>query len=277
MLQQPVWKVVRKQSGFTLIELLVVIAIIAILASILLPVFATARERARQSSCLNNEKQLGLAILTYTQDFDEMYPVGFFNTSWQGNDEWPVRMQPYVKSLAVFACPDDGSAGNLANTSRNWEGYAISFALNDYYGSNWNNGFPLLGPSGVAGQSGWLASPANNLSKVTRPSDTIMIAEKLDSDTSKSFSAGNTSGFSPNNLIGGPKLEGIGWGDQNIPDGTQSPTAPYPTGRNGAVSAPHNGRANFLMVDGHVKALDPAMTDPDPVNQPQNNMWDGTR
>ena len=92
-----------RRNGFTLIELLVVIAIIAILAAILLPVFATARERARQSSCLNNLKQLGTAVIAYSQDFDERYPVAPVN----GNISWSWALYSYVKSDGVYLCPDD--------------------------------------------------------------------------------------------------------------------------------------------------------------------------
>jgi len=67
---------VRNRSAFTLIELIVVIAIIAILAAILFPVFAQAREKARQTSCLSNERQLGLAVIQYVQDYDQTYPPG---------------------------------------------------------------------------------------------------------------------------------------------------------------------------------------------------------
>src|SRR5579862_1797833 len=76
----------RTDKGFTLIELLVVIAIIAILAAILFPVFAQAREKARQASCLSNAKQIGLAILLYAQDYDETYPPGSY--------EDPARTSP---------------------------------------------------------------------------------------------------------------------------------------------------------------------------------------
>ncbi len=69
----------KKKQGFTLIELLVVIAIIAILAAILFPVFAQAREKARQTTCASNEKQMGLAILQYQQDYDEMFPMMHYN------------------------------------------------------------------------------------------------------------------------------------------------------------------------------------------------------
>ncbi len=98
--------------GFTLIELLVVIAIIAILAAILFPVFASAREKARQTSCLSNGKQLGLALLQYVQDYDETY----FATAYGGNDSDPAKemfwtdlIQPYVKSKAIFNCPSNGT------------------------------------------------------------------------------------------------------------------------------------------------------------------------
>jgi prepilin-type N-terminal cleavage/methylation domain-containing protein/prepilin-type processing-associated H-X9-DG protein len=97
--------------GFTLIELLVVIAIIAILAAILFPVFAKAREKARQTSCLNNVKQLALGILQYSQDFDENFPYycGFDNAVFPngqvGANYWPNRIYPYVKNVQVFNCP----------------------------------------------------------------------------------------------------------------------------------------------------------------------------
>ena len=90
------------RRGFTLIELLVVIAIIAILAAILFPVFAKAREKARQSSCLSNLKQLSLAMLQYAQDYDERFPQRDVGPYWYG---WPALIQPYVNNWQVFVCP----------------------------------------------------------------------------------------------------------------------------------------------------------------------------
>jgi len=103
-----------KQKGFTLIELLVVIAIIAILAAILFPVFAKAREKARQTQCMSNLKQLGLATLQYAEDYDERMPFGTVNggdsgTSLEGTSTslWFWSIFPYVKSYSAYICPDD--------------------------------------------------------------------------------------------------------------------------------------------------------------------------
>jgi len=119
-----------RSRGFTLIELLVVIAIIAILAAILFPVFARARENARRTSCLSNIKQFGLAVMQYVQDYDETYPPaaikttqtppdGYFWYNEGGNAYWfwPQILYPYHKSTDMFYCPsssvqsrhDDGS------------------------------------------------------------------------------------------------------------------------------------------------------------------------
>jgi prepilin-type N-terminal cleavage/methylation domain-containing protein/prepilin-type processing-associated H-X9-DG protein len=98
------------RKGFTLIELLVVIAIIAILAAILFPVFAKAREKARQTSCLSNVKQLMLGFMMYAQDYDEKYPVVvgapcWYNPKPPGVIMWWAAIYPYVKNSQIFACP----------------------------------------------------------------------------------------------------------------------------------------------------------------------------
>ena len=106
-----------RRSAFTLIELLVVIAIIAILAAILFPVFAQAREKARQATCASNLKQFMLAIIQYTQDYDEKMPlaithvnqIGPYTAKANNVNEFGIHMElmPYVKSSQVFRCPDD--------------------------------------------------------------------------------------------------------------------------------------------------------------------------
>ncbi|MGI5816979.1 MAG: DUF1559 domain-containing protein [Armatimonadota bacterium] len=122
-----------KREGFTLIELLVVIAIIAILAAILFPVFARAREKARQTSCLSNLKQLGTALQMYVQDHDEMTPPHTddepdpppaYNWRWDG---FPLRLQPYIKNYQIYRCPsDDGWTAPAESATGRWSSYVIN-------------------------------------------------------------------------------------------------------------------------------------------------------
>jgi prepilin-type N-terminal cleavage/methylation domain-containing protein/prepilin-type processing-associated H-X9-DG protein len=142
----------NRRRGFTLIELLVVIAIIAILAAILFPVFAQAREKARGISCLSNTKQMGIALQMYVQDYDEhvcfnndgnwfQYPAGsgnyYINT-------WYTLIQPYIKNYAVYVCPSasvntglfagyDYSPASPWKSGPNVGSIQASFTLNNYY------------------------------------------------------------------------------------------------------------------------------------------------
>jgi prepilin-type N-terminal cleavage/methylation domain-containing protein/prepilin-type processing-associated H-X9-DG protein len=103
-----------RRSGFTLIELLVVIAIIAILAAILFPVFARARENARKSTCLSNEKQIGTSMLMYAQDYDGQIPwivIVAPSPAGSGRRPWNYLLDPYVKNTGVFLCPSIRPSG----------------------------------------------------------------------------------------------------------------------------------------------------------------------
>ena len=121
-----------RRRGFTLIELLVVIAIIAILAAILFPVFAQAREAARKTSCLSNLKQMGSAILMYRQDHDETYPQSYYylndNNSSGGYAQWSGMCQPYIKNWGIFVCPSDKLRG-LAPTKLHRQQHGLQRAV----------------------------------------------------------------------------------------------------------------------------------------------------
>jgi len=140
-------------KAFTLIELLVVIAIIAILAAILFPVFAKVREKARQTSCASNLKQLGLAMVQYTQDYDELYPVAVFGGVSNFNGTFGNLLYttyPYLKSRNVFACPSNPASSKLATYGDTLNGiypnipcsYTIPYQLfNPTFGAPHNNGW----------------------------------------------------------------------------------------------------------------------------------------
>ncbi len=136
------------KRGFTLIELLVVIAIIAILAAILFPVFAKAREKARQTSCLSNMRQMGVGTMQYVQDHDERFPLWYTGPDWDWPNTWRGRIMPYVKNQQVFHCPSHSD-----------------FAYGTYGVNAW------IGESGVYAEA-----------RVSQPASTFLYGENGDSD-----------------------------------------------------------------------------------------------
>ena len=160
----------NRRSAFTLIELLVVIAIIAILAAILFPVFARARENARKTSCLSNIKQIGLGFMQYTQDYDENFPLVSFPTP---ADTWTTSMQPYLKSRQIFRCPSDSSAGWNAVPPTRLTSYGF-------------NAWMKAGPITITPPSTTVPS-YSNLARLQATAKVIILSELSDAATADHF------------------------------------------------------------------------------------------
>jgi len=146
------------RKGFTLIELLVVIAIIAILASILFPVFARARENARRASCQSNLKQIALSMFMYNQDYDEKLPAvrapyAAFNPG--GNAYgWADRLQPYLKSTQILQCPSETNGPSSVPTSPGYSDYFMNTATQGISDASLNApSLTVLLGDGVSGNS----------------------------------------------------------------------------------------------------------------------------
>ena len=252
----------HSRSGFTLIELLVVIAIIAILAAILFPVFAQAREKARSISCLSNEKQIGLGVIQYQQDYDEKNPGGL--NGYGGGSGYAGQIYPYVKSTNVFKCASDSTLFTQKSSS---------LAINS--NTTLANRNPACDINGDSLPIAAYSSPAK----------TILIFEvanslgyDIDTETRKATDtpAGTATycGGSPaGNGLGGDYLPNgynghAGAGTPNdgaikyatgIPNGATADLGSYltPLGR-------HQQGSNYVMADGHAKWLRSSMVSAGP-------------
>ncbi len=169
------------RKGFTLIELLVVIAIIAILAAILFPVFSRARENARRSSCQSNLKQIGLGMIQYSNDYNDMLPP--MGTSSPTNTagaagSWAQRIYPYVKSVQIYVCPSNGASRvNRDATVQGFPDIPRGYAANWHYLSNRGD------------------SP-NHEAKIEKPAQKILLSENLSTETGvAAFDFNSTNGF----------------------------------------------------------------------------------
>jgi len=256
----------KRTNGFTLIELLVVIAIIAILAAILFPVFAAAREKARASTCASNLKQIGLAFQQYTQDYDECLPNGMGNTNLSAGCTsqlslgmgWAGQVYSYVQSRRLFVCPDD-----LANPNSGT--YEISYAYNLNAMSDFSPNYNTGGCQPNAPFTKWVA-PANTVllteyTSVRAPTVNFRgfpftIPETPNNDRNTTIYSGYVLSPSTNYLYVFDNDFTVPYGDLQMGASDQGPqlytgiAADWLTG-----AARHSNGSNFLLGDGHVKFL----------------------
>jgi prepilin-type N-terminal cleavage/methylation domain-containing protein/prepilin-type processing-associated H-X9-DG protein len=252
----------QSRSAFTLIELLVVIAIIAILAAILFPVFAQARSKARQTSDLSNLKNLGLAVLMYSQDYDESWPLAGWSgivvngkRNQYGGLEWQNTIMPYVKNAQVFESPGDsapnrGGTGWTVNpdplSDLNWSGGKFSVIYNDLLshtvGSN------ALGYGDVNAQD--QASTGTSQAAINAPADCIMLADALGGGWAKA------NGLPPVPDWQGGTNAGSKWQKEFTMSGRMTAFiagSSYEAGDSIGKAPWFSGGTNFTFCDGHAK------------------------
>jgi prepilin-type N-terminal cleavage/methylation domain-containing protein/prepilin-type processing-associated H-X9-DG protein len=219
---------VRYRPGFTLIELLVVIAIIAILAAILFPVFARAREQARKAACLSNMKQVGLGLAMYVQDYDETYPMAYMGAS---VGYWYNILEPYAKSEQVFICPTAGVIESSSGVKAGSGGYGYNICGTKYTGASDGSG------NGFGFHIGQPETPSKDfvkLAEVQESARTVIIGDP----TSDGYT-GNGRYLYPNAARRIPVLHG----GQVGPFYNSSAGAPTDT----------SGGGNYVFADGHAK------------------------
>lgn len=242
----------RVFGGFTLIELLVVIAIIAILAAILFPVFAQAREKARQSACLSNAKQLASAISMYTQDYDEALPMGGYTPTSGASGRWFRDIFPYVKSLNVFICPSKSDA-RVSATEPGFQirpdasGLPNATDIAGGYGCNINI-------MNYSFRSSAEYMPSKYLNEIPDPAGTFVLCDAAQLDRTR------LSGSSDNNE--GDRWEsyqysGTYWQAQPPTAFTASTARPYTSTTDDNMYrrpvARHNKGLSVIYCDGHAK------------------------
>jgi len=243
----------QSRKAFTLIELLVVIAIIAILAAILFPVFAKAREKARQTSCINNCKQLGLAFMQYIQDNDEKFP----NSINYGSD-WAQHIYPYVKSTGVYQCPDD-SLSRVASEQAAGENpancYPVSYVWNSYIA---NTGLWVNAPVSAWAQH----TPGAKYSLLKAPSTTVLRYEGDSSVTAANKPGPANNWFEPNmgpnhNVFSTASYDNHGQYQTAVNTARHDQGTGRATIINNAANFTNflTGKNVYVMSDGHVKFL----------------------
>jgi prepilin-type processing-associated H-X9-DG protein len=215
----------------------VVIAIIAILAAILFPVFAQAREKARQTSCVSNLKQIGTALLMYVQDYDERYPNRRFepfdtsnNNARYDDNSWRSVIQPYVKNRQLLTCPS-----NPDNDTPSWDP-----EFNVSYAANFTDPGAVPADGKGRGLFGQQRSPGISLAEIEKPSEAIAITE----------------------------IEKVPWVTFVVDRNDQTFTWTYgkyngqtfTSVYSNALFKGHSGMTNYVFSDGHVKALRPTQT-----------------
>ena len=227
-----------RRKAFTLIELLVVIAIIAILAAILFPVFARARENARRASCLSNMKQIGLGIMQYTQDYDEHLPTRYNYYATSGGYTlpngsagstailWYMEIYPYVKNYQVYQCPSDTLHTYTGGYTGSFS-YGVNFTPSAFCSTN-------CGVAMFPGNSLGGTSPGASLAAIDDVSGTIMITD------SKYYLVEHDHVLTASEAT-------------DPANGACAPASPY--NWSGCVAARHLDTVNTLFVDGHVKSM----------------------